>query len=134
MASKQKADTETKFYNWIRKQITGAQFQRIETATTAGVPDVYMCHDGQSIWVELKIVRGNYALLRKEQYAWGIRHARHGGRAIVLARSGDEMFIWEFPIALVRLGGVAKSGKLRLDKRDAILVDGDLLGHIKGNK
>lgn len=92
-----KQDTETKLYAWLKKKIPGAQFQRIETSTTAGVPDVYLCHCGWSIWVELKIVQGKQVLLRKEQYAWGHRHAKHGGDAVVLARKGTDLYLWRFP-------------------------------------
>ena len=92
-------DTEQKLYQWLKRKLPSCQLQRIETCTTAGVPDLYICSpSGVSVWVELKIVRGKHPIIRKEQYAWGMRHARISGKACVLGRKKDELKLWRFPM------------------------------------
>jgi hypothetical protein len=92
------ADTEAKLYKWMTRHLPNANMMRIESYTIQGIPDVYICtHIGQA-WVELKILRGNIGpLLRKQQYAWGLRHHKHGGLCVLLARKGDTIMRWEYP-------------------------------------
>lgn len=70
---------------------------RVETSTEQGVPDVYLCHEGTSVWIELKIKHGTQVLLRPTQYAWGMRHFKHGGRSLLLARDRQAILMWRFP-------------------------------------
>jgi len=121
-------DTEQKMYVWLTKQISECQFQRIETSTGCGVPDVYMCMKGKSLWIELKIVRSGSVYLRKEQYAWGVRHAMNGGKCIVLARDGKLCYAWEFPFMGVE---DVKNGKARLSIESARLIEDSVDLYIK---
>src|SRR6266550_5439963 len=77
--------TETQLNQWISSALHPAHVQRIETSTAAGVPDMNVCHEGHEFWIESKLyIPGRGVLLRKEQYAWGMRRATVGGRAFVV--------------------------------------------------
>lgn len=79
-------------------------FQRIETGSTGlGIPDLNVCHEGQDVWIELKIVKGRQVHLSPQQVAWHFRRWRAGGRTFILARDKadgvrkgkyDRIFIW----------------------------------------
>ncbi len=102
--------SEQEFYESFRPKIPG-HLQRIETSTGSGVPDLVWCYDGRTIWIETKIeLPSRGVLLRKEQYAWGHRHAAHKGRVIVLALMFDQQVAaWFFPkIDVIAVGKYLK--------------------------
>lgn len=74
-----------------------ADAQRLEVATARGVPDVNACHNGNEIWIELKVASKGQIELRKEQYVWGLRRARAGGKVFVVALKHDIVQIWLYP-------------------------------------
>lgn len=76
---------EDRFREWIRSNLpSDCHVQRIETVTSSGVPDLNLCWRGKEVWAELKVLPHDNVLLRKEQYAWGIRRSKAGGNVIVL--------------------------------------------------
>jgi len=65
---------EKRFYEFVRRSLQPYCFiQRIESATTSGIPDLWLAHRTFSCWVELKMVLSSGVLLRKEQYAWAMK-------------------------------------------------------------
>ncbi len=57
-------------------------YQRIEShATSQGIPDVYVCIDGVSFWLELKIWPNQPTNL---QHGWLITYANAGGIGFVV--------------------------------------------------
>lgn len=84
---------EKKFYEWLRPYLPG-HYQRIETTTGSGVPDLNVCYLGTETWVELKAPLDGKVLLRKEQYAWMKRRCHDGGRCIVMARTEGYIAVW----------------------------------------
>ena len=55
------------------------QSQRIENRAGGGVPDVYLCAEGISFWVELKVTKTNAVKVSAFQHAWNYAHHRAGG-------------------------------------------------------
>lgn len=87
---------ELKLHNWVRRQLSPCDYQRIEGASQ-GFPDVNACVDGYGeAWLELKVVTMGRTLLRKEQFAWGIRRHYHGGRCFVVSWHVklDQIMVW----------------------------------------
>jgi hypothetical protein len=60
---------EAAFYDWIKSNIPWF-FQRIETTTGSGIPDIWSAHQGESLWIELKALPATNLQIRKAQYAW----------------------------------------------------------------
>lgn len=88
---------EQAFYQMLSakllKTCPGIVLQRFENIVGCGVPDLMAIHNGATTWYELKVpVRGE-VLLRKEQYAWGMRVSNAGGRVVVVTPA----HMWEFP-------------------------------------
>jgi len=72
---------ESKLYQRIKKHIKDAHFQRIETSTIQGVPDINYCIEGVEGWIELKVSRGK---LSRFQKVWIYTRLKHGGRVFIL--------------------------------------------------
>lgn len=91
---------EQKFWNFIRPMVPG-HAQRIENSCGNGVPDVNIACSFRECWLELKVAQpgktGMEVLLRKEQFAWGMRRSTEMCRVVVLAESGEMAWAWEFP-------------------------------------
>ena len=79
-------NTENTLWRLINKNLPGPQWTRIETGQTGrGVPDLEGCWDGQSVWVELKIVRSGKIKLTMNQANWHRARDVVGGRSVILA-------------------------------------------------
>lgn len=89
---------EQKFSAWLRNKLSG-HVVRIENCIGAGIPDISWCHpEYGECWIETKISRGGHVLLDKEQYAWGMRRWKCGGKVFVIALNGEIILIYKFPI------------------------------------
>lgn len=76
-------------------------YQRFEDSMTGGIPDLNICFGGVETWVELKAVewpkRPTTPVrlgLRTDQSLWLNGRQRNGGRALVLAKVGRHVFIF----------------------------------------
>lgn len=102
---------EQSFNGWIRSCFLDprADYLRIETTTTNGVPDINICLEGPEVWVESKVCEGP-VLLRKEQFAWGIRRSHCGGKVFLLAfRNSDRVIrAWQYPFISAKPRGDQK--------------------------
>ena len=98
---------EKKLYQWLRNLMKKHHVVRIENTVGSGMPDVNICTEGYEAWIELKIVTLRGILLRKEQYAWGVRRAKHQGRSLILSYDpqSNRIEIWIFPQVIVEKGG-----------------------------
>ncbi len=82
--------------------IRGLHWTRVEGALTPGIPDINMCYKGVEAWIEAKEVdswpkRSSTIVnigLRPEQRIWLEERAEAGGRCFVLAKIGNEWFLW----------------------------------------
>lgn len=83
--------------------IQPAFYRRVENLVDTGCPDVYVCIDGVSAWVEVKYCRATPARLttsvfknahplNSDQENWLYDHWRKGGRGFIFARV-EEWFV-----------------------------------------
>ncbi len=86
-----------------------SHYVRVETSTESGCPDVNICHRGVELWLELKYVEKGYPILRKEQYAWGIRRARAGGDVKILTFGMGQFKLYSYPRIIVNPRGDNKT-------------------------
>ena len=75
---------ESKIYNLIRSVLNNATILRVETYTQRGVPDLYLCRAGKSVWIELKSNNLKNLGLSGYQVNWIVNHQRNGGSVYVL--------------------------------------------------
>lgn len=125
---------ETAFWQSIRNHIPGFK-QRIETIGK-GVPDLYVCWNGFSFWIELKVwAKGAGILLRKEQYAWARVHAVNGGKSFVVAKMSIENTILVIPISLVEVVPYGTQQKyvkvISFEKGTVVTTNQELVGSLK---
>jgi len=71
---------ESNFGRQIIKNLPFAQWTRIETFATAGIPDLYGIYGGQAIWLELKCIKQNSINISPLQISWNYNNFRHGGK------------------------------------------------------
>ncbi|TAK94336.1 hypothetical protein EPO05_06475 [Patescibacteria group bacterium] len=99
---------EQKLNAWIREQLrTTCDVVRIENTISSGMPDLNICRQGHEVWVESKVMVLGRVLLRKEQFAWGVRRSAHGGHVRILAwhPAANTLFGWRYPLVGVREHG-----------------------------
>lgn len=96
---------EQRLWQKLKPHLPG-HAQRIESATDNGIPDVVMCYAGVTTWIELKVRIEGVTVLRKEQYAWGMRHSNCRGRVFVVAAEPDLKWwtYWKFPFMVDTYG------------------------------
>lgn len=76
---------ETLFWNKLKEKIPlHWQVQRIENRYGGGIPDVYICAEGCSFWIELKVTKTNRINISSHQVAWNYAHYRSGGVSFFL--------------------------------------------------
>lgn len=78
---------ESNFWATIRRNTKthDIHWQRIESGTAPGIPDLEGCQGGRTCWIELKVAKGNKVLLTHDQCNWLHKRAHHAGRAWILA-------------------------------------------------
>lgn len=88
---------ETSLWAWLRraKQHYGSRLklQRIESGSiTSGIPDLYVCCDGISFWVEGKTT----SELGIYQLKWLTEHRKAGGTSFIVYNKGNGVRYYEF--------------------------------------
>jgi hypothetical protein len=83
----------------LRKHLPDGFYQRIESSTGLGIPDLFFAFDNQvNGWIEFKLARGNIVVIRPQQIAWLERASRLGCRCFLLVRRRrkvtDELFLF----------------------------------------
>tara|TARA_R100001463_G_scaffold119909_1_gene175872 strand:+ start:43 stop:483 length:441 start_codon:yes stop_codon:yes gene_type:complete len=71
-------------------------FQRIENRVGEGIPDTFICIDGNVYFIELKIIKNNRIILQKSQIAWHIKYSRCNGASFFLASSPKDRCLFLF--------------------------------------
>ena len=91
--------TERDLYDRLRGRLKDIHWQRVETTTGSGVPDVNGCHAGAEFWVECKVTHGWSLVIRDSQTAWITRRVGQGGRVrVAVWQSGmDRNDLWIVP-------------------------------------
>lgn len=105
-------NSEAKFNSWIQGLFPHpADCRRIETTTESGMPDLNVCMHGIEIWIESKVVYPKGILIRKEQWAWGVRRSNAGGTTYLLAwdEQDDMVLGWRLEGLTVHPSGDMKT-------------------------
>ena len=58
---------------------------RIENRYGGGIPDVHVCAEGCSFWIELKVTKTNRLNISSHQVAWNYAYYKSGGVSFFLA-------------------------------------------------
>lgn len=91
---------ETEVWQKLKRCLARVHWQRIETVTSAGVPDVNGCLDGVEFWIELKVLTGTRKLrfqhdLKPTQVAWLTKRWMNGGKTFIMAICPeDNLWVW----------------------------------------
>ena len=66
---------ESKFWQEVKKNITGISFTRLESWASAGVPDL-LCYNknGKFFTIELKVTKGEFPIFSPHQISFYIKH------------------------------------------------------------
>ncbi len=92
---------EQRFHDWLKHQLMPCDYQRLENIGS-GMPDANICSGGREIWCELKMFVNGRILLRKEQYAWGMRGSAYGRIVYILAQHPSrEVWALQYPHIIV---------------------------------
>jgi len=77
---------ESKLWQLIKKNTPDILWNRIETTTIMGFPDLIGCHADCGLFsVELKVSKRGKIKLSPHQIAWNYSHALKGGRCFIIA-------------------------------------------------
>jgi hypothetical protein len=83
---------EQALYNLIKDHLPG-HHQRIESIAGVGAPDIELCYEGKSCWIELKVPANKYVsewtMLRPSQQVWHLRRVKALGNVFLLFRISD---------------------------------------------
>ncbi len=60
---------------------------RIENRFGGGIPDVYICADGKSFWLELKVTKNHRVSISSHQIAWHFAHSQSNGVSFFLVKT-----------------------------------------------
>ena len=77
---------ESRLWDLLKQLPKTFYFQRIESNTGNGIPDVYCMYEGRSFWLELKADDSKNRGLSKWQINWHIKYKRAGGKVFILNR------------------------------------------------
>ena len=78
--SKLTVKPESNFGREIMKNLSYAQWTRIENRHGGGIPDLYGIYGGRAIWLELKCIKQNSINISPLQISWNYNNFRHGGK------------------------------------------------------
>ena len=72
-------------------------YQRIENRVSNGMCDTFLCHDGKSVFVELKTTKNNHILLQRSQIAWNMSLSVSKGLSFFLVKHllTSDLFLFE---------------------------------------
>ena len=79
---------EPLFWNNLKKSLPKTwHISRIENRYGGGIPDVYICADGKSFWLELKVTKNHRVSISSHQIAWHYAHYRAKGVSFFLVKT-----------------------------------------------
>jgi len=108
---------EAQFWKTLKKNLPKNWFvNRIENRIGGGVPDVYICIDGYSIWLELKVTKSHRVSVSPHQIAWHYSLSQSKGESFFLVKALPSSTLYLFDG--VRGRGLAEHG-LRVGIRDS---------------
>ena len=100
---------ESLFWKNLKKHLPNSwHVSRIENRFGGGIPDVYMCIDGKSLWIELKVTKNYKVSVSSHQIAWHFAHSKANGVSffLVKALSSSNLYLFDG----IRGRGLAEHG------------------------
>jgi hypothetical protein len=95
----------------LKKLNKNYYFQAIETTTSRGVADLFTVINGQSYWLELKLIKAKKSTLNiglsKYQTAWQIVINKHGGHCFNLVRVPSQRVVKTYRVEPLGLREIA---------------------------
>lgn len=91
--------TEKDLWKLLREKVQG-HLVRIENITTRGVPDLHACHQGKTVWIELKIGSSNTVYFQNSQIGFIGEAEKHGEKVKVLMRKDNLLYLIDGNILL----------------------------------
>ena len=72
-------------------------YQRVENRVSNGMCDTFLCHNGISVFVELKTTKNNHILLQRSQIAWNMSLFNSKGLSFFLVKHllTSDLFLFE---------------------------------------
>ena len=68
---------ESKLWQMVRKNLPDIHWTRLESWAMPGVPDCYGILEGTSVFVELKVTKGNKIRFSPHQIAFHVQHPKN---------------------------------------------------------
>jgi hypothetical protein len=100
---------ESLFWKNLKKHLPNSwHVSRIENRFGGGIPDVYMCIDGKSLWIELKVTKNYKVSVSSHQIAWHFAHSKAKGESFFLVKTLSSSTLYLFDG--VRGRGLAEHG------------------------
>jgi len=90
--------TEKNLWLQLKKNLPPkTHYQRIENRVSNGMCDTFLCHNGKSIFVELKTTKNNKILLQTSQIAWNMSLFNAKGLSFFLVKHllTSDLFLFE---------------------------------------
>ena len=105
---------ETLLWNRLKEKIPQHwNVTRIENRFGGGVPDVHICAEGISFWVELKTTKTNRINISSHQVAWNFAYSKSGGVSFFLVHplKGGNLYLFDGSLGReLATHGLAMSG------------------------
>ena len=89
---------ESDIINKIKNKWLG-HIVRIESSTTSGIPDLFICFAGICVWLEVKVLRGDYIYLEKFQPQFHVSNHISKGNCFILAADKQSIKIMKIQSA-----------------------------------
>ena len=89
---------EAQFWSTLKRSLPKHWFvNRIENRMGGGVPDLYICIDGKSFWLELKVTKSHRVNVSPNQIAWHYSFNRSQGASFFLVKTlpSSTLFLFE---------------------------------------
>lgn len=86
---------EQALYNLIKDHLPG-HHQRIESVAGVGAPDIELCYEGKSCWIELKAPPkqcSEWDMLRPSQQIWHFRRVKERGIVFLIYRYNNTVTV-----------------------------------------
>lgn len=99
---------EASYWRWLRSRLPPGEFDRVESPTSPGIPDVhFILNSRRRGWIELKATRqksgypfaADRSGLRSTQILWWRRYNNRRGLGYISAAIGADVAFWPGTIA-----------------------------------
>ena len=90
--------TEKNLWLQLKKNLPPkTHYQRIENRVSNGMCDTFLCHNGISVFVELKATKSNHVLVQRSQIAWNMSLFSSKGLSFFLVKHllTSDLFLFE---------------------------------------